>query len=452
MSSPYPRHVDEARHFGLLSEQGREFLRRLQEHPHAPRFNLRCGDRLTAAGLERVRAYEAQLRAAPPVWRPGELPPWVREFAAFCLREAPFYRWRGGSAEDFLDLPTTTRGHLAAQPWAFVPDSQPLDELVVYYTAGTTGHPLTILSHPETVACKLPLLRRALARFGVTLEGGGSRVALVQLCFQKQTVTFAAVSSFLDEAGMPKINLAPSEWRDPDDRSRFLDSCNPEIYTGTPIAFAELARLPLTRRPKALVSTALTVLPGLREQLETHFCCPVVDIYSLNESGPVAVATPAGRRVLPHDLYVEVLAADGSPCPPGERGEITLTGGRNPFLPLLRYRTGDYGALAFDDEGPLLVGLEGRPPTVFWARDGRAINNIDVSSVLRPFALSQFALHQEGDGALRMRMRGNVSPEDVRRTLLELFGPDQPLRIEPLDNTADEKIIQYTSDYQQLGG
>ena len=35
------------------------------------------------------------------------------------------------------------------------------------------------------------------------------------------------------------------------------------------------------------------------------------------------------------------------PVPAGERGEITLTGGFNFCLPLLRYRTGDFASLDF---------------------------------------------------------------------------------------------------------
>ena len=44
------------------------------------------------------------------------------------------------------------------------------------------------------------------------------------------------------------------------------------------------------------------------------------------------------------------------------RGEITLTGGFNFCLPLLRYRTGDYGSLAMTTEGLVIQGLEGRRP------------------------------------------------------------------------------------------
>lgn len=446
-SRPYPMETDDARHYGLLSEQGRAFLRRLQEHPHAPYFNLRCGDRLSTAGLARVRAFESELRAAASGWRPGEVPLWVIAFAAFCLREVPLYRRAGGSADHFHEIPTSNRAMLAAQPWSFVPDGQALDDLLVYPTSGTTGHAVRILSHPETVAKKVMLLRRALEMHGIRLEGQPGQVALVQVCFQQQTVTCATVVSYLNEAGAPKINLRPDEWRDPDDRVRFLDSCAPEVYTGDPLSFAELARLPLTTRPRALLSTSQTLLPGLRRSLEERFACPVIDVYSLGESGPVTVGTEIGQRLLPHDLYVEVLDAEDMPCPPGTRGEITLTGGRNPFLPLLRYRTGDHASLEFDGLTPMLVGLEGRPPTVFRAADGRTINNIDVTTALKPFALPQFTLHQQADGSLRLRVRGEVPPDALRPVLHELFGAQQMLRIEPLVTMESDKVIQYTSEY-----
>src|SRR5439155_12843442 len=155
-----------------------------------------------------------------------------------------FYRRYGGSAENFCDLPTVNRGDLGREPWAFVPDSQSLDSLILYTTSGTTGHALEIPCHPETSAKYLPHLKLALGMHGVTLEGGPERVSILLVCSQKMTFTYASVASYLNDAGFCKVNLYPAEWRDPDDRVCFLDSCAPEIYTGDPVAFAELARLP----------------------------------------------------------------------------------------------------------------------------------------------------------------------------------------------------------------
>src|SRR5262249_35169116 len=163
---------------------------------------------------------------------------------------------------------------------------------------------LDILSHPVVSSQYLPLMEAALALHGIALEGGSDRVSLLLVCAQKKTFTYASISAYLGEAGFAKINLNPAEWRDPDDRAKLLDACSPEVYSGDPIAFAALLELPLQTRPKALLSTAMTLLPGFRQQLEDRFGCPVLDLYSLNESGPVAVSTEQGFAILPHDLYV----------------------------------------------------------------------------------------------------------------------------------------------------
>jgi len=442
---------DDADRFPILTDSGRRRLRWMREHPQAPRFNRLGVDRLTPAGASRVAAFEQALLSGPRGWRAAEVPRWVMEFAAFCCREVPAYRDPAPPAS-FFDLPTCTRADLSRAPWDFVPDTQPLEGLVVFQTSGATGHPLNIITHPEVLSHYWPLLRAALGEYGVALEAARDEtapVSVVVTCYQATTYTYAALSSYLHQAGLAKINLQPAEWRDPADRARFLDDCRPEVYTGDPVSLAELARLPLTARPKALVSTSMALLPGLRQSLAERFGCPVVDVYSMNEAGPIAVALPDGSHgLLTHRLYVEVLDEAGAPCPPGARGEITLTGGFNPFLPLLRYRTGDWASLDLGDPRRLrLVGLEGRAPVVFRAADGHAINNIDVTAALKPLALPQYSLHQFADGGLRLRAAPSpVAPDDIRAALLRVFGPPAALTIEPFDPAQTGKLVQYSRD------
>jgi phenylacetate-CoA ligase len=441
--------------FPLITEEGHRLLRQLEEHPHAPRYTHPGYNRLTPDGLRCAKAFADELRANPPAWKYGAAPSWLADFVAWCYRDVPLYRRHGPPPANFLDIPTTSRDDLNREPWSFVPDSQPLDDLVIYNTSGTTGHPLDILTHPDTLSLYIPLLQAAIAAHGLALIGGPERVAVVLVCFQKRTYTYAAVSALLDEAGFVKVNLNPDDWRDPGDRARFLDDCHPEIYTGDPLSFAELAKLPLQSRPEALLSTAMTLLPGLKQSLEARFGCPVIDLYSMNESGPIAVAEPDGGayRLLQSRLYVEILDPEGAPCPPRVRGEITLSGGFNPFLPLLRYRTGDFAGLEFRGARPVLVGLEGRPPVTFRAADGRPINNVDISIALRPFPIAQYALHQSADGSLQMRTQGaGVDHSRIREALLSLFGPGQPLTIEVVEDFGgpSDKVNQYTSDLSDL--
>ena len=77
-----------------------------------------------------------------------------------------------------------------------------------------------------------------------------------------------------------------------------------------------------------------------------------------------------------------------------------MTGGRNPFLPLLRYRTGDWGRLddapcACGDPMPRIVALEGRAPVLFRSAAGGSVNPVDVSGVLRAHPIVQHELVQQ---------------------------------------------------------
>ena len=441
--------LTDAERFPLMTERGREFLTALREHPFAPVYAAASGNRLTAERLARVRAFEAELDSTAVAWAPGRVPEWLDEFVALCYRDVPVYRRRyaGAQPREFLEVPTITRAELSREPWSFVPDTLPTEDIIIYTTTGTTGQPLAVPSHPVAAGCYIPLMRKALALRGIRLTSRVGQVACVLVGYQNYSFTYASLTPLLDEAGFVKINLHPKDWRDPGDRARFLDALQPEIYTGDPLSFMELARLPLTAKPKALISTSMALLPALRESLAARFGCPVLDLYSLNESGPVGVDVDgSGYVLLQHRLYVEILDAKGEPCAAGTRGEITLSGGFNEYCPLLRYRTGDYAALEFRGGQPVLLGLEGRPPVVFRATNGAFVNNIDVTHALKAFALPQYTLRQARDGSLVMRVHGQAANEsELRAALLALFGDGQALTIEFVESLG-EKVIQYTSE------
>ena len=93
-----------------------------------------------------------------------------------------------------------------------MPDSEPLDDLIVYRSSQTSGDCLTVLSHPEVPARDLPLLEYLLERCGVRLEGGSERVSIVMNCAQTRTVTYPMVSAYLDQAGSRLGSGSPCWW------------------------------------------------------------------------------------------------------------------------------------------------------------------------------------------------------------------------------------------------
>ncbi|WOB08842.1 AMP-binding protein [Piscinibacter gummiphilus] len=431
-----------------LSAHGRALLRHLREHPQAPRFRDFSGHRLGLAERWQARARHAwwQRRAAPD-WLAGEpLPAWVGPFVARCAHGVDAHA--GKAALPFAQLPTMDRHALATQLAAHVPRSLPLDELICFSTSGTTGHPLRVPSHPRVACDYYAHHRRALALFGIVPKAGVGDVGIVLAGFQQRCFTYVSVNPLQRECGLAKINLHPGEWRHPGDRAAYLDAMAPELISGDPVSLAELLRLGLRHRPRALLSTSMALSAGLRAELEAAFACPVLNLYSLNEVGPVAVEVPTlgGFVPLQPRLLIEVVDDAGRSLPPGERGEIVVTGGFNPWLPLLRYRTGDHASIVRTPQGLMLQGLEGRAPVRFRGADGRWHNNIEVTRAMAPFALVRFALHQRADASLVLRVDAHeplpALAARLRAALAATFG-DTPIEIAAL--RADDKVRQYTS-------
>ena len=88
-----------------------------------------CGAPPREPGGERGAGVGARVRRALPA--AGPLPPRAR-------RGVPPPQ----DAAAFTALPTCERGDLNRDFVSFVPDGEPLDDLIVYETAGTTGHPV----------------------------------------------------------------------------------------------------------------------------------------------------------------------------------------------------------------------------------------------------------------------------------------------------------------------
>lgn len=435
-----------------LGDAGRKMLDFLREHPAAPIYRNQSGNRLLAQEVEDLRVFEQEVLSAPVGWPRGGEPGWLDDHVAQVFREVPWFRGLGSPPARFEDIPTTSRADLGADIARFVPDPVPIERLINFRTTGTTGNPLLIASHPVVAGRYLAFHKRALRRFGIELRHGPCQVGVVLLGMQRKCFTYVSVTPGMGESGLAKINLHPGDWRDPDDRAAYLDALQPEVVAGDPISFGELMRLPVRMRPRAILSVGMALSAGLRDALANRFDCPVLDLYSMNEAGPIAVfdAAAGGHVLLQPRLYVEILDPQGRPMPEGQRGEVTLSGGFNFCLPLLRYRTGDHAAMSMGVDGPVLLDLQGRKSVQFRGSGGGWINNIDVTHALAALPLPQYGLHQGADGALTLRMApGAMAYARTATDALRVLFGDMPLAVEEI--AVEGKILQYTSDLQQPG-
>ena len=446
----------------LLTPDGDRMIRNLRQHPDAPRFNYVTGDRLHPADLDPLAHFRQSLRSARAIRR-REVPDEILERFERLRTLVPHLRRTipagADLARDWETLPTTSRVDLALRPCQFVPDDQPLDRLIIYRTAGTTGHPISIPHHPMAVRCYEPMIDFALERHGVRVEHDAQSVSCFLVGAQIRTYTYATVLNSWQGAGFAKVNIRQTEWPNEGSQSRYFTEFAPKFLTGDPISFAEMMRMEIPAKPAALVTTSVAMSPSLRARLTAHYRAPVIDWYSMVETGPIGYACPqgSGYHLLPHDLHAEVLRPDGSACAPGERGEIVVSGGRNPLLPLFRYRTGDYGSIDYSacacgDPMPRFLDLEGREPLLIRSADGTPVSTVDISRLLREFPLLLHEFTQRADRSCELVARplpdANISVDAVKTAMDRLLGGlELNVRFDPeLGDRREGKAAPYRSE------
>lgn len=395
------------------SAASRATIAALYSHPCAPRWNHPAGDRLTPDDVEQLQTFVQELvqgRSTRTVRPDDKTLAWVRSRIA----ATPLFRRNIAEGFDIAhrwnELPTTSREDIASRAEWLVPDDAPLERMIMYRTAGTTGHALLVAHDALAVASYIPLLNVALARYGVDTRFAPRDTACFLVGSQRRTVTYPTVMAAWGGAGFAKLNLFVDEWPDARSRQNYFAQFKPRVLTGDPLSFADMLETGISSGSKALVTTAVAMSANLKHRLEKAYDCPVIDWYSLTETGPLGYACTHGHGYhwLPHDVHLETLDEEGKPT--AGRGEITVTGGRNPFIPLLRYRTGDWGRIGFEpcpcgDPMPRLLDLEGRAPVRFRHRSGDWVSAQDVATVLRRYPLVQHQFDQDHTGACRLVYR-----------------------------------------------
>jgi phenylacetate-CoA ligase len=404
-------------------------------HPDAPVWNYSCGDRLEANDLAQLEIFRRKLHQQRRPWIKKSPPLWLlQKFIEWSVHVPLFRKKIPGVVNfgaDWEQLPTTSRHDVATSLLDLIPEDAEVSRMVTHATSGTTGHALLIPHHPLAGSCYLPLLDLVLERYNISLSLSDEVVGCFLLCAQQKTIMYACPHAAWENSGFAKINLAPHDWPTPESIGRYCREFSPLVLSGDPISFAEMLRQNLPLQPKAMISTSLTLNDELQKQLEERYQCPVIDWYSSNETGPLAYkCSEHFFHLLPHDVFFELLDKEGAQVPDGERGEITVSGGRNPYIPLLRYRIGDFARLVREpcvcgDPMPRLLDLEGRAPVLLYALNGAIVNTVDVSRILRKYPIIQHQLLQHRDKKISLRLHATEQNFQERLTeeLRGLFGP-----------------------------
>ncbi|MBN2737472.1 MAG: hypothetical protein JXR70_10865 [Spirochaetales bacterium] len=420
----------------LFKEPWKKTLEKLGQSPYAPAWNSYCGDQITDEYKAFVDEFEKNLYLKRFPFN-TELPD---QFIGYLLALKPRSLWFYEALEnknwikEFHTVKTMDRGDLQKELKKLIPFDEKLDDLIINPTSGTTGQPVKVPNHPKAIGCYDPLILFALHQHGIYWRTQSPDTAAIQICNQQNTITYFTAHSFYNGSGFAKINLNNRQWQRESDRDKYLAEADPYILSGDPYSFYSYLNQGIHFHPKTLLSTSISLSKIEITKLMEEFQAPVINIYSLNETGPIGYSCPLEPdtfHILPHDIFVEILDDNNRSVEPGKIGNIHITGGRNPYLPLLRYKTGDQGWMDYSscdcgDKMPKLHLYNARKMVIFKNLKGQWINPVDVPRILKDYPIIKFHMTQDSNLDCELSIKtqyplGNAASEILYKKLTSLF-------------------------------
>lgn len=236
--------------------------------------------------------------------------------------------------------------------------------------------------------------------------------------------------------------------------SSLLKKFNPRIVRGYAHSVYMLAKYLLEKkidsvRPRAVITTAETLLDPKRKSIEEAFGCPVFDDYGSREVGAIAAECKEhqGYHISAENVVLE-FTREGEEVAAGEDGEILVTSLRNFGMPFIRYQIGDVGRPSDDvcscGRGlPLLSSIEGRTIEFLRVYDKQSGRVVPVSPAvfeisLGHLPLKHYRIYQESlkkivVKAVKEKGYSQEHTNFLARYLRNYFGNDTMIEIEFVD-------------------
>ncbi len=308
----------------------------------------------------------------------------LRRHIAYAAANIPYYselfRKEGidpagiRTVEDLRSLPLLEKDVVRSNPRAFLRGGRPHDSWNRLFTSGTTGSPMELYSSRESFSRVWSFVFRL-------REWAGMRDPIYPRRAQftgRDIVPDAKVQAgrIFWRRNFPGNSLLMSTSHlTPDTVPAYVEAMKrfrPELVDGYPSAIVIVARVARSLglelpRPLAAITSAETLLPEDRRDIEQAFGCKVFDQYASSDTSAFICNCEHGSlHVNPEFGICEILRPDGRPAKPGEEGEIVTTSFCNKEQVFIRYRIGDTAVA-----GPLETCACGRAMPMVEALTGR---------------------------------------------------------------------------------
>jgi phenylacetate-CoA ligase len=359
-------------------------------------------------------------------------------------RLAPLFRKDGAfDLAGWADVPVMTRAEAQANETALHAKKIPPEMLPVSddRTSGSTGTPLRIKrSFMQTVASHV-LFDRAVGWNGC---GPVRRLAITDV------IDSGSESRSGEPADAQETQLVVPAHLDPAEQIAIVERTRPSHIIAFPNlveAWLETGDISRLSGIRAIFSTGEVLSLEARERIAQQLGCPVINLYSSTETGPIAIGGPdRGLRISEEIMLLE---QPGGPIDPSRPVQVVVTPFYAYAMPLIRYTTGDY--IRYSSRTPReAIGLRrleavlGRERSLFRRRDGTRIwpaVHGDVIGDIVPLRGWQLVQETLDDIVLRIVTPGGLTAEaatDCREALAKMV-PGFNIRVERVDKIEDDR-------------
>jgi phenylacetate-CoA ligase len=188
---------------------------------------------------------------------------------------------------------------------------------------------------------------------------------------------------------------------------------------------------------KVIMTTAESITSHQRKFIEEVFKCKTANEYGCSETGGFVYECPEGNWHISTELtFIEFLDSKGKPLPPESKGEIVVTHLRNHYMPLIRYRLGDFGASLADEcscgrQLPLMIISMGKESDIFNLSNGKEYSSeifdyINLAIIKSyPESIKQFRAIQDDYDSFEIQIKPGKNGSKRAEALFERLLKDQ---------------------------
>ncbi len=339
---------------------------------------------------------------------------------------------------------------------------------LVTTTGGSTAEPLSLLHEKGITRSK----ERAFIWDGWSRVGYYSHARAVQ--FKGRSVGSPKKNIFWEYEPIQGFLEMESNYLTESRIPLYLDAIvdfNPEYLIGYVSSIHQIAQF-LKSNPrkdfphfKAVCLASENVYPWQREFLAEVFGCRVFSHYGHSEMVLLGMECEESHNLhfFTQYGYLEVIDVQGNTLgKPGEIGELVGTSFHNNVMPLIRYRTQDYGAFGEPDckcgrHHPIISDVEGRLQEFIVTTDNRLISICVMGAA--HFNISEFVYetqyYQDRPGHVIFRVvpRGEFGKEQkeiIHKTLKTKLGDDVTVEIEEVEHLKKSQNNKHIMIEQKL--